>query len=509
MSCAQIATLTGGEKDEDPPVLDSINTFPKIQSVNFNSQGIVLAFDEYFKIDKSQVSINPGVSVAPTYKLKGKNLLIELGAPLDKNTTYSINFGNSIKDITEGNIMKNFKYVFSTGAFIDSLTYSGKISKASNATPVEGAVIGMYREQYDSLPMYDQPNYIGVSDKEGRFHISNIKEGSYKVVALSDENDNYLYDELNESIGFLNEPVIINADSILPKSDFNLFKSIPENIRIVEKTGYKDGIARFVFNKPVEAGRLEFLERNDIEDAIWNAKRDSLTAYLRYPKPKFLIVLKQIDGSNDTIRLALNQDLPDFKITNVPASFDHFSELNVKFNNILSEFYAEDIHLMQDSMIMPKTITINPAAPNTLLLKAHFKLNTEYTLSFDSSSVMDIAGRHVDSSGFKFHSFKENYFGSIGLNIITENMDNMFVQLLDLKGNQVKISDSFYGAGAVDFEHLKPGKYMARLVFDKNFNNAWDTGDYETGLQPERVINYESVIVIKSNWNMNEDWKVD
>jgi uncharacterized protein (DUF2141 family) len=509
MSCAQIATLSGGDKDIAPPVLDSANTFPKIQSTNFNSQGIVLAFDEYFKLDKSQISINPGVTIAPSYKVKGKNLFINLDAPLDSNTTYSINFGNSIKDATEGNIMKNFKYVFSTGAFIDSLTYSGKINTASQSIPVEGAIIGMYRELADSLPFYQQPNYIGVTDEKGRFHISNIKEGFYKVVAMSDENENYLYDELTESIGFLPEPISIDPDSILPASDFYLFKSIPENIRIVEKIGYKDGIARFVFNKPIEAGRLEFLEPNDIEDAIWNVKRDSMTAYTRFPKPKFLIVLKQIDGGNDTIRLALNQDLPKFKITNVPQTFDHLTEVTIRFNNILSEFYSEEIHLMEDSLIMAKTISINPALPNTLVMSAHFKLNSEYTLSFDSSSVMDIAGRHIDSSGFKIHSFKENYFGSIGLNIVTENMDNMFIQLLDSKGKMIRISDSFYGAGAIDFDNLKPGKYLARLVFDKNFNNAWDTGNYKTGLAPERVLNYESVIEIRSNWNMNEDWKVD
>ena len=122
VSCAQIAPLDGGAKDSYPPVVNQAKVFPPNFSTNFQTNGISIEFDDYIKLDQSiTISINPGLNSEPKYRVKGKRLFIELNNDLEENTTYSINFGDAIQDITEGNVLKNFKYVFSTGTFIDSL----------------------------------------------------------------------------------------------------------------------------------------------------------------------------------------------------------------------------------------------------------------------------------------------------------------------------------------------------------------------------------------------------
>lgn len=510
-SCAQMAPLTGGPKDGYAPVPEDANVYPPNYSTHFNSKGIIIEFNEYFKLEQTQsISINPGVDKEPKFKVKGKRLFIELDADLEENTTYSINFGNAIKDITEGNILKNFKYVFSTGEYIDSLEYRGTVYRAEDNLPVEGAIVGLYKAQGDSVPYISQPNYIGITNSGGWFSIENVKEGTYKVIALSDENGDYLFDESSESIAFLKEDVVI--DSISDDAsmvDLHLFQMPPAKLNYIEKTGYKDGIAKVVFNKPVEEGSIELLAPDDIEEEIWSPRRDSLLIYTRFPKQKLQFALIRQNGIKDTVTVSLNKDLPKFTLARIPKGHDHREDLVVTFTNVVSEFFEEDIDLVKDSIRLPITIRTNPQVPNSIIINGNYKINSTYQLSFDSASVEDIAGRGIPTSSFSFTTYKENYYGSLSLNVITASQSNMFIQLLDEQQKVVRTSDSFYGAEAIDFPDLPPGKYTARLIFDRNFNNMWDPGNYLGKVLPEKVVNYGTVLVVRSNWDLNENWEID
>ena len=125
--CAQIGAPTGGPRDSLPPEL--VNALPKLMTTNFKGNKITLNFNEY--IDVQDVSNNLLVSPLPKtnpiidYKLK--TVTVKLKDSLIDNTTYTINFGNAIKDNNEGNPFKNFTYVFSTGKTIDSLQISGNV----------------------------------------------------------------------------------------------------------------------------------------------------------------------------------------------------------------------------------------------------------------------------------------------------------------------------------------------------------------------------------------------
>lgn len=510
-SCAQIAPLTGGAKDQYPPVLDQDRVHPANYSVNFASKGALLVFDEYFKLDQTKtISINPGVSTLPQFKVKGKKLYIQLDSELEKNTTYTINFGNAIKDIAEGNELQNFKYVFSTGAFIDSLELRGTVYSSQQGIPLEGAIVGLYKTLGDSVPYFSQPNYVGITNSAGWFSIENIKEGTYKTIALTDENGNYKYDEQSEGIGFLKEPIVIDkVDS--NASMIKLYAFYPESkkITVIKKVGFTNGCAKVIFNKGVNIERFRPLETSNRSKYIWNSKRDSLSIYTNNRLKKTKFSLLQFDGSKDTISISLSKKPTEFKLKFLPKGFEALEELKLNFNEPISEYLSEDIDLMKDSTRMPITLSINTQNPYQMTVNGNYEPNSKYTLRLDSASIIDATGRAIDSTTIQVSTFKENYLGFLTVNIITNNKKNMFLELLDPKGKLIRISDSFYGAQAINFDELLPGKYNVRLIHDNNFNNQWDTGDYNAKLFPERVINFDKSINVRSNWNLVEDWEID
>ena len=131
----------------------------------------------------------------PTVTTKLKKLRFEFAEEevLKEDATYSINFGDAVKDLTEGNPVPNFKFVFSTGDFIDSLKMEGTIVDALTGKPVEDVLYMLYKNLADSVVQTEKPFYFGKSDKTGTFTIENIKAGQYKAFALEDQDVNYLY----------------------------------------------------------------------------------------------------------------------------------------------------------------------------------------------------------------------------------------------------------------------------------------------------------------------------
>src|SRR5215471_11697331 len=126
--CANIIPPTGGPKDSLPPIL--VSAAPKDSTTNFNAHKVVLTFDEYVDLDQrltEEFIVSPNPENTPLVENKLRTVTIKLKDSLKPNTTYSLDFGNSLKDVNEGNVLKNFTYVFSTGNNIDDGTMSGKV----------------------------------------------------------------------------------------------------------------------------------------------------------------------------------------------------------------------------------------------------------------------------------------------------------------------------------------------------------------------------------------------
>lgn len=206
--CANPVTPGGGPRDTQPPIV--LGSVPENQAIFFNKKSIVLHFDEFIKIKKpdQQVLISPPLGKKPEYRLRGKSLIIDLKSELEPNTTYTIFFGNAIVDLAEDNPLTNYSYVFSTGAYIDSMAIAGEVLMAFNRQPVEGAFVMLYPPHIDtvptdSLPMLVRPLYVAKTNNQGQFLLANLRNESYRIFVLNDLNSNYLFDQPGEEIAFI------------------------------------------------------------------------------------------------------------------------------------------------------------------------------------------------------------------------------------------------------------------------------------------------------------------
>jgi uncharacterized protein (DUF2141 family) len=210
-SCAQIIAPTGGPRDSLPPKLISAN--PKLEATNVTVNRINLNFDEYIQLQELQQNllVSPTPKNNPYIDYKLKTVIIKLRDTLEPNTTYTINLGNSIRDINEGNQLKDFRYVFSTGATIDSLQFSGKVLVAETGKVDSTLIILLYRNLSDSAVIKQKPKYISRLNAEGNFTFENLSEGTYKVYALKDGDGSRTYNSKAEMFAFADSTIIINS----------------------------------------------------------------------------------------------------------------------------------------------------------------------------------------------------------------------------------------------------------------------------------------------------------
>lgn len=214
-SCAQVGSPSGGPRDEDPPrVLESD---PPNYSLRFEEKKIQITFDEYIVLDNvnQELIVSPPMEEQPEVKLRKKTLIIEFEEALKENTTYTFNFGNAIKDLHEGNKLQNFEYVFSTGDVLDSMSVRGTLRYAETLEkPKEPISVMLYSDLRDSVPLTEIPLYVGRSDDSGVFSVNNLRPDEYKIFALKDGNNNFLFDVPSEEIAFLDSTLTVNTEFV-------------------------------------------------------------------------------------------------------------------------------------------------------------------------------------------------------------------------------------------------------------------------------------------------------
>ncbi|NND62876.1 MAG: Ig-like domain-containing protein, partial [Flavobacteriaceae bacterium] len=230
-NCAKKGMPDGGPKDSIPPVIVKSN--PENFTTQFTGDEIRIYFDEYIKLKDLQQNliISPPLKYQPliTPLSTSKVLKIKILDTLKENTTYSINFGKSIVDNNEENEFEYFKYIFSTGTYIDSLNLKGNIKHSLLRKPVEATTIMLYEFDdtfNDSIVFTEKPTYIATTrDSTNTFELTNLKEGKYRLIALNESTNNYTFEPEKDEIGFVAETISIPTDS---GYTMKIFKEIPD-----------------------------------------------------------------------------------------------------------------------------------------------------------------------------------------------------------------------------------------------------------------------------------------
>ena len=209
-SCASMGNPDGGPYDEEPPKF--VRSTPKPFAINSKEKKETIEFDEFIKLEKAaeKVVVSPPQLEQPEIKASGRKVVVGLVDSLRPNTTYTIDFADAIVDNNEGNPLGNYAFTFSTGTTIDTMEVSGTVLSASDLEPVKNIQVGLHSDLSDSVFMKKPFDRVSRTDSRGHFSIRGIAPGKYRIYALMDGNQNYLFDSKTEMIAF-SDSIIIPA----------------------------------------------------------------------------------------------------------------------------------------------------------------------------------------------------------------------------------------------------------------------------------------------------------
>jgi len=518
-SCANIVTPTGGAKDEQPPQV--VQATPENLSTRFTWNKITLTFDEYIKLENAsqEIVISPAIEPEPKFHIKGRKLEIDFkGATLDSNTTYTINFGESLKDVNESNPLPNFQYVFSTGDELDSLSISGKVMLANVGKPASKVLVMLYKELNDSVLMTKKPFYFTKTDNNGNFRLNNLKQAGYKLFALKDENFNYRYDLPNEEIAFGDSA--LNVDNNINGIALRLFRE--EREIPLKRTGLDDkrkGFIRLIYSRGVEEVEVKSVADGfSIAASEYNKGRDTIIAW--YTRAV----------ANDTLRLIVNEDsVEEISVRNIPHDADSLKQMFSAFSFTRKDSLVAaegwitatlnqpmlggefgNVVVEQDSPGMPiKAPQIKFTGDGSRLIGMDFMRhpNTSYTIILPAGTLVNYFGTPNAPLLWKVKTKSEEDYGSLKLSISGQQNQRYLLQMLDKNENPVKES-SFASQTILEFDKLQPGSYEIRIIYDSNANGKWDTGNFLQRLQPERTYLHPEKINVRANWDMEVEMKL-
>ncbi len=504
-SCAKRGTIDGGRKDTLGPVLKM--SFPKNFSTNFTEKNIKLTFDEYIKLKdvSKQLIVSPPMKYAPDISpnTASKYIDIKIKDTLAPNTTYSFNFGQSIEDNNEGNPYKQFKYIFSTGSYIDSLKLKGTIKDAYSSKTDNFVSVMLYdvNDKYsDSVVYKQQPRYItNTLDSLKTFQLENLKAGKYLLVALKDGNKNNKFDSKTEKIGFHKQYVTIPNDTVY---ELELFKE-KRVYKTYKPTQASGNSALLGFEGKVKNPKIELKNDTEILPSIVTrfAGKDSLKIWFKPTKldsitvvadaEKYVLKLKK--QKNDTLSFApkqsgilplrdkfiLKSTIPIVKIDKSKISVFNKDSVAVAFEtayNVLDQEIAIDF---KKEPLEKYKIKILPVA------------------------FVDFYEKQNDSLTYKLETKNSTDYGNLRLKLDNVKSFPILVELTDKEG-KIMYTQYTEKSNQVSFDLIDPALYTLRIIYDDNKNQEWDSGNFLEKRQSEEVIYYPKEIDVRQNWDVEQ-----
>ena len=568
-SCANIGNPDGGPYDELPPKF--VKSTPQPGSLNNKRTEISIEFDEFIQLENAseKIVVSPPQIQMPEIKVNGKRVEVNLEDTLQPDMTYTIDFADAIVDNNEGNPLNNYTFTFSTGNAIDTMEVSGTVLDASNLEPVKGILVGLHSNLADSAFVKKAFERVARTDSRGRFIIRGIAPGTYRVYALQDANQNFLFDQKSEMIAFTDSLVVprfeqrmrqdtvwkdtVTVDTIVEHAythflpdDILLraFKEDATTLYMVKNERMVPQKFSFYFSAPVDSlPRIEGLNF-DAADAFLlehSLRYDTLTYWLKDTllckqdtlgmavHYLYTDTLGQLSPITDTLNLASRQivlpkkkrkkddDEPAptvFLKANVSASssFDVYSNVEFEFEQPLAWFDSTAIHLQQkvDTLWtdVPFVFEKDSLRLRNYRLRAFWEPEGEFKLTVDSAAFHSIYGLFTDKMEKTMKVKALSDYATLYWNIIgIPDTASAIVELLDSQDKVVRRSEVNANGGA-DFYYLNPGTYYARLFIDSNKNGVWDTGLYAERRQGELVCYYPMPVELKAYFEVTQDWNL-
>lgn len=558
-ACANMAQgPTGGLRDSLPPVYKTSNPLPN--SLNFKGDKVEIEFDEYVQLKDGfeKIVVSPPTKSPFVAKAIGKKVVVEFRDTLKPNTTYTIDFSNSIVDNNESNPFNEYFFSFSTGDVLDTLSMSGYLLNAKDLSPAAGVLVGAYKQHDDSVFVTKAFDRIAKTDENGRFTLRNLEPVPYRVFALNDVNSNYYFDQPGEAVAFLDSvftPKMIEKvrfDTIYKDSvtidtvkRFRSVRYLPDSVTLQL---FEEEIVRQSFKKAVltsettvelyfenyekqvpEINPVNFVSDNwavvepsFTTDTIKIWLRDSNVVKL--DTLRFELVYQKTDSASnfvearDTVQLFQNRKKAKRRDDKKQTFLTCSSGRSVEVYNLPRIEWSAPVDFVQDSVVKVemqkdtlwekvdfRLVADSEVNARSYLLEAEWKEGSSYRLRIDSASVTDIYGNCNDKTELKFRIKTKEEYSTLKFKV-QGVADSAFVELLNAK-EQVKRVENLRN-GEVFFKNVHPGEYYARLVVDSDNDGLWTTGKYIENRKPEQVYYFSKTLKLRANWDVEEDWNV-
>lgn len=512
VQCARRGNPTGGPEDETPPVL--IRALPELNSTQFDDGRIRLYFDEYIKFNKlkEQLIISPLLpSSAYTISPQGsaaKYIQIDLRDSLRVNTTYSFNFGQSIVDNNEGNPYPYFKYVLSTGDYVDSLIVRGTIGDALKRKAENFVSVMLYEVDStytDSIIYKQQPTYLtNTLDSLALFEISNARAGQYLLVAQKDIANNYTFDQQVDKVAFASAFIELPTDSLY---HLDLFLEHPD---FAFGRSYQAGQNRIGFGYTGDPEGIALELATPLPDSVETTQsfdKETDTLYFWYKnlqKDSLQFVL-----TKDTLRKEIVHRLRPETLDSLILSASHNGMMDLADSlriTTTTPIQSMDNKLMKlvdkDTVAVPFDVSLED--PHSLRFDFEVLPNDNYQLALLPGAITDFFESTNDTLQFRLKTPSRIDYGSIYLQVFDVPSYPIIIQLTDERERVVRSLYATEPQGRYPFLLLKPNKYYLRVIIDENQNGIWDPGRFLEGRMPEPVYHYEPLLDVRANWELQE-----
>ena len=515
-SCAVKVVPQGGKKDTNPPKV--LLSSPDTMAVNFTGDKITIAFDEFIALrEPSQIIISPPLKYEPEIIAKNKSVVIRFTDTLALNTTYSINFGNAIVDVNEGNVLEDYQFVFSTGPAVDTLFVAGKVLNASDLSPAAKVLVMLYTNLSDSTPMKERPLYYTKTDASGNFKINHIAEKTYRVFALNDKDADFLYNQPNEDIAFYELPLEAIKK---PRLDLRLFAAGKPAMRLMKASYETPGKLSLIYTDRVDSMKIETIN-TAAKEPVYNsmehsAQGDTLIYWINQNAKDTLHWILLADTLKaDTIKLV--QKKPEMLkgkaakqglqlTSDIASSIGLEQRLILTSNYPIKDCIDSLLLFKEDSVRLKPILSFADSSRRRLRVEFKVKEGASYSLYLPPAALTDIFGQTRDTLRMAFTAKKSKDYGTLKLHLNLPESGSFILQLVDDKGTLLEERNPS-GNQVLDYTLLQPGSYRLKLIFDANYNKIFDSGDYMQHRQPEKIVYYSKTIAVKSNWDIEEDWK--
>lgn len=505
-NCANRGTPSGGEKDVTPPVI--IRSVPENYSVDFTSKEIRIYFDEYIKINdlRKQLIISPPMDPEPEITPLGtasKYITIKIHDTLQANTTYAFNFGESIVDNNESNPYPYYRYVFSTGSYIDSLSVNGYIKDALERVPDEFVSIMLYdvnEETFnDSIVYNEKPKYItNTLDSTTTFKLENLKAGKYMMVALKDENSNFTFQQKSDKIGFYSSFIDVPTDSVY---ELKLFKEVFD-FKATRPSLISGNKIAFGYEGNADNMQIEMV--SDVPDEFTEVitkdpKKDSLN-YWYLPNLEVDSLVFKVTNTN-------YEKTVTAKIRNMERDSINIRPIESRALRLTEDFQLES-NVPYKSIDESKISILDKDSTNIPFKTSFDKFKNVYSLKFDKTeennykiqmlpgAFTDIFDVETDSINLNIRTRAQTEYGDLRVQLQNATYP-VIAQLVNTQG-KVETEKIVLRNEPIDFLSILPGKYYLRVVYDANNNGIYDSGNFLKKIQPERVSYYTDELDVRA-----------